>query len=96
MITAGQERINQRGSKVRISREKHLNATRRPIASIYATWRPPSCGPLPLGLPCIHALHVLRLAELLNFLLVVDTSSGEEMNLSEPGSRVIFVWPLKF
>ena len=38
----------------------------------------------------------LRLAELLNFLLVVDTSSGEEMNLSEPGSRVIFVWPLKF
>jgi hypothetical protein len=90
------EGINQRGSKARISREKHPNATQRPIASIYAAWRPPSCGPLPLGLPCIHALHILRLAELLNFALVVDTPSGEEMNLSEPGSRVIFVWLSKF
>ncbi|KAL3594808.1 hypothetical protein FPOAC2_09125 [Fusarium poae] len=31
------ERINQRGSQVRISRGKHLNATQRPIANIYAT-----------------------------------------------------------
>jgi hypothetical protein len=54
--------------------------------------RPPSRAPLPLGFPCIHALHDLLLVELLNFVLVVDTSGGEEMIPLEHGSRVIFVW----
>lgn len=58
--------------------------------------RPPLCASLPLETPCIRALHNLLLVKLLDFVLVVDTSGGEQTKLSEPGSRIIFVWLPKF